>query len=83
MSKEILHLAASDLACYAVATHPEFDLATHTRAIIDKLEAVERGEIKRPMILCPPRHGKSMLASEIFVAWYFGRHPDRFLDEQR
>ena len=79
MSREILTLASNDLACYAVATHPEFELANHTRAIIDKLEAVERGEIKRLMILCPPRHGKSMLASEIFVAWYFGRHPDRYV----
>lgn len=55
MSQEILGLAASDLACYAVATHPNFELAHHTRAIIDKLEAVERGGIKRLMILCPPR----------------------------
>jgi hypothetical protein len=60
MSREVLSLAATDLACYAVATHPEFELVRHTHAIIEKLEAVERGEIKRLMILCPPRHGKSM-----------------------
>ena len=79
MSKEILGLAANDLACYAVATHPNFELAHHTRAIIDKLEAVERGEIKRLMIFLPPRHGKSMLTSEIFVSWYMGRHPGRYV----
>jgi predicted phage terminase large subunit-like protein len=79
MSKEILGLAANDLACYAVATHPNFELAHHTRAIIDKLEAVERGEIKRLMIFLPPRHGKSMLTSEIFPTWYLGRHPDRYV----
>src|SRR6516225_11631279 len=79
MSREILALAASDLACYSVATHPNFELAKHTRAIVDRLEAVERGEIKRLAIFCPPRHGKSMLTSEIFPAWYLGRHPDRYV----
>jgi hypothetical protein len=79
MSQEILGLAANDLACFAVATHPNFEMALHTRAIIDKLEAVERGKIKRLMILCPPRHGKSMITSQIFPAWYLGRHPDRFV----
>jgi hypothetical protein len=79
MSKEILGLAANDLACYAVATHSNFELAHHTRAIIDKLEAVERGAIKRLMIFLPPRHGKSMLTSEIFPTWYLGRHPDRYV----
>src|SRR6267154_6026708 len=29
------------------------------------------------MISMPPRHGKSLLASQIFPAWYLGRHPDR------
>ena len=39
------------------------------RQIIDKLEAVERGEIKRLMIFCPPRLGKSELVSKRFPAW--------------
>jgi predicted phage terminase large subunit-like protein len=79
MSQEILSLAQADLACYAVATHPNFELARHTRAIIDKLEAVESGTIRRLMIFLPPRHGKSMLTSEIFPAWYLGRHPERYV----
>jgi predicted phage terminase large subunit-like protein len=28
------------------------------------------------MLLVPPRHGKSELASKRFPAWYLGRHPD-------
>jgi predicted phage terminase large subunit-like protein len=31
------------------------------------------------MIAMPPRHGKSMLASEFFPAWYLGRNPDRYV----
>ena len=38
---------------------------------------MERGEIDRLMLLVPPRHGKSELASRRFPAWYLGRHPDR------
>lgn len=43
--------------------------------IADRLEAVERGELKRLMIFMPPRHGKSELASRRFPAWFLGRNP--------
>lgn len=39
--------------------------------------AVERGEIKRLMIFCPPRHGKSQIGSINFPAWYLGRNPNK------
>lgn len=48
----------------------------HTR-IISKLEAVERGEIRKLMIFVPPRHGKSEIASINFPAWFFGRNPKK------
>jgi len=38
-------------------------------------DAVARGESPRLMITMPPRHGKSMLASQYFPAWHMGRHP--------
>lgn len=75
----VLALARADLACYAIAQWPPFELATHHRLIVEKLEAVERGEIRRLMIFMPPRHGKSLLATQMFPAWYLGRHPDRFV----
>jgi hypothetical protein len=75
--QEILSLAHDDLACYAVAMWRGFELAAHHRLIVDRLEGVERGEITRLMISLPPRHGKSLLASQIFPGWYLGRHPDR------
>jgi len=43
----------------------------------EKLEAVERGEIKKLMFFLPPRHGKSELASNRFPAWYLGRNPSK------
>src|SRR5262249_32739893 len=47
------------------------------RQVAEQLERVERGEIDRLMLLVPPRHGKSELASRRFPAWYLGRHPDQ------
>lgn len=40
------------------------------------VEAVERGESPRLMIAMPPRHGKSLLASDIFPSWVLGMHPN-------
>ncbi len=76
-TRDVMKLAREDLACYAMALSPKFELAAHHRLIVDKLEAVERGEIRRLMIFMPPRHGKSLLGTQIFPAWFLGRHPDR------
>lgn len=58
-------------------TNPSYEAADHHRLIAEKLEAVERGEIKRLMIAMPPRHGKSELASRRFPAYYMGRNADK------
>lgn len=39
-------------------------------------DAVAAGKSPRLMLLMPPRHGKSELASKNFPAWHLGRHPD-------
>lgn len=49
--------------------------AAHHRLLIEKLEAVERGEIMRLMVFMPPRAGKSTYCSTLFPAWYLGKHP--------
>lgn len=71
--------AFSRLISYAAYQWPGYRDASHHRLIARHLEAVERGEIKRLMITMPPRHGKSMLASEFFPAWYLGRNPDHYV----
>jgi predicted phage terminase large subunit-like protein len=53
--------------------------ARHHRLLIEKLEAVERGEIKRLMIFMPPGSAKSTYANRIFSTWYMGRHPKNLL----
>ena len=53
--------------------------ASHLQALTERLEAVERGEIKRLICLMPPRHGKSELISLRFPCWYLARHPEDYI----
>lgn len=66
--------ARAGLLAFTEYTNPAYQAAAHHRLIAEKLEAVERSEIKRLMILMPPRHGKSELASRRFPAFYLGRN---------
>jgi predicted phage terminase large subunit-like protein len=50
--------------------------AKHHRLLIDHLEAVERGDIDRLMVLMPPGSAKSTYASVLFPPWFMGRNPD-------
>jgi hypothetical protein len=70
-------LARSDLAIYSSLMWGRFQLPQHIKTIVDALEAVERGDIQRLMVFCPPRHGKSTLTSVLFPSWYLGRNPER------
>lgn len=49
--------------------------ARHHRHLISKLEAVERGDIRRLMVFMPPGSAKSTYASVVFPSWYLGRNP--------
>src|SRR6266849_6383016 len=73
---QLLALAHQDLACYAIALWPPFELACHHALFVSRLEAIERAENSRLIMCVPPRHGKSLTTSAIFPAWYLGRHPD-------
>lgn len=69
--------AATALIPFTEYTNPVYETADHHREIASALEAVERGEVDRLMIVEPPRHGKSELASRRFPAWYLGRNPSK------
>lgn len=55
---------------------PTYTEAEHHRTTANALEALARGETDRLIVIYPPRHGKSTLASEHFPPWYLGNHPD-------
>jgi predicted phage terminase large subunit-like protein len=68
-------LAFSNLLSYSALMFNDYKVAPHNAKMAEKLMAVERGEITRLMIFTPPRHGKTLLTSEFFPAWYLGRNP--------
>lgn len=52
-----------------------FSPARHHSLLIQKLEAVERGEIPRMIVCMPPGSAKSTYASVLFPPWFLGRNP--------
>ena len=50
--------------------------ARHHLLLLDRLEAIERGDIERLIVLMPPGSAKSTYVSTLFPPWYLARHPD-------
>lgn len=70
-------LARDNLILFVRRMFPAYRVAEHHWRIAEALQAVANGDVRRLAITVPPRHGKSVLASEHFPAWYLGRNPDK------
>lgn len=72
-------LARRSLLQFTRKTHPDYQAGWVHADICRRLERFSRqvAERKSPrlMLLMPPRHGKSELASIRFPAWHLGHHP--------
>lgn len=73
-------LSRRRLIPFTTRINPRYSAGWVHRDIARRLErfsdAVEKGLSPRLMLLMPPRHGKSELASRMFPAWHLGRYPD-------
>src|SRR5215470_4203229 len=69
--------AATSLISFTEYTYPRYQAGSIHHQIAEQLDRVARDEVDRLMLLVPPRHGKSELASRRFPAWYLGQHPDK------
>jgi predicted phage terminase large subunit-like protein len=67
-------LARRDLVTFSKRVLPSWEPALHLTYIAGLLQKLEQTR-GRLIISLPVRHGKSVLASQIFSAWYLGRHP--------
>ena len=72
---EIARATPMGLASYA--TKGKWKAAKHLKLLNRKLIDVAYGKTKRLIVSMPPRHGKSMLISQFFPAWFLGRFPDK------
>lgn len=50
--------------------------ARHHLLLLNRLEAVARGEVDRLMVLMPPGSAKSTYASTLFPAWFLANNPE-------
>lgn len=83
---EAANKARDNLLAFARFMHPDpkdvddtslsrYVVARPHRAVADALMKLERGDIRRLIINMPPRHGKTELASKLFIPWLSGRNP--------
>ena len=72
-------LARRRLLHFTKLTHPRYSAGWVHDDICRRLERFSRevaeGKSPRLMLLMPPRHGKSELASIRFPAWHLGQYP--------
>lgn len=75
-----IHGARNHLIDFAIAVDPKYqDTWFHeTLGVVlqDACEKVARGESVRIILECPPRHGKTDIATKKFPAWVLGKYPD-------
>lgn len=71
--------ARKNFRAFTSYVNPRFKFYRHCELLIDVLERVVSGELKRVIIQMPPRHGKSELVSRMLAAYYLARHPSRFV----
>lgn len=80
---EFLRLASCresfrDYVAATVLNRPGYVHGKHIDALCDFAQKVADGEIRRGIVVMPPRHSKSTVM-EALVSWYMFRHPQRSL----
>ena len=64
---------------FVTKTEPRYRWYPYCTQLATQLQRVADGAISRLMVFLPPRHGKSLLVSRRFPAYYLRRHPSRWV----
>jgi hypothetical protein len=70
-----LSLTRRSLSRFSRLVMPAFEASPFHQLMINHLEALLSGEIKKLAIITPPRHGKGTLGNVIVPAYALGRNP--------
>lgn len=70
-------LARRRIEYFTKYNYPTYEVNWHHRVLMEKLDGVLNGTIKRLMVFMPPRHGKSELCSIQFPAFAIGKNQDK------
>ena len=57
--------------------HSRYEVQRFHQVICAALEELAAGRMRRLIINLPPRHGKTQLASKMFIAWFAGLRRER------
>ncbi|MDE2099954.1 MAG: phage terminase large subunit [Patescibacteria group bacterium] len=71
-----VEISTKSLLKFGDRVYRKFQAPKHIQYLAKKLEAVERGDIRRLAISLAPGHGKSTLLT-VFLAWFLGRDATR------
>lgn len=74
-SRKTVKTAYDDLIEFCKYMEPTYVVGRHHRVLANLLMALESGGKDRVAVSLPPRHGKSMLISTYYPAWFLGRNP--------
>ena len=75
--KQLQIARAAPMGLALVVSNYQYQIPNHINLLNEKLQQIAFGNSKRLMVFLPPRHGKSMLVSHYFPAWYLGMFPDK------
>jgi predicted phage terminase large subunit-like protein len=74
--------ARVDFKAFIQLVEPNYEISTFHSKMIDYLQSLAEntepgGTPLNPFLMfnCPPRHGKTLMSSILFPAWYLGRNP--------
>lgn len=79
VGRMFLQRARDHFPTYCTLMDPDYKAARHLRPLWAKLADIESGRSKHVQTFMPPRHGKTRTASELFAAWYLGKHPNHHI----
>ena len=77
LMEKAIRQARTDFGRFISLVKEDYNAEWFHKVVIEKLNAFARGEIKNLMILMPPQHGKSELASRLFPAFQLGVNPNK------
>lgn len=63
---------------FIVRVKPDYAFNRWSELLIELLQQVADGSLKRLIVTVPPQHGKTELASRLFPAYYLTRFPNRY-----
>src|SRR3990167_3344434 len=59
---------------FIVLVSPKYKFYKHLDKLINLLQRIADGQLRRLMVFMPPRHGKSETISRLFTAYYLYRY---------